>query len=379
MKIPGFCGGSCPEASLNADAERTRNLYPHAIGGGTPPNNPILYKIPGLAAFSQMGGASTRGCLEINGRGFVVAGTSLYEVDDTGAATALGTVVDDDRPATLSSNGQPGHQLFVVSGGSGYIFDLDSSVFTTIGGDFPTGDAKMGGFIDGYFVVLRDSDGAFQISALEDGLTWDALDVGIVSTSSDKVQSLLVHDRQIWLFGGSTTSIWYNTGDADFPFAPVNNVLDQGIISPWSAQRIDNTVMWRGKNEHGAGCLYRAQGGVPVRVSTHAIEYIWSFYRDPGNAVAYVEQWNGHTFYHLLDRSADDVDDNDNAVSWVYDVSTNLWHERARWDATNGLWHPMVGSCHMHVFGTHLIGDYRIGALYEQRATLYDLEIAVVA
>jgi hypothetical protein len=384
VRLPNFCGGSCPEASVNASAERTRNLYPHVIAGGQPPNNPILYRIPGLRTFATLGGDSTRGCLEINGRAFAVAGDTFYEIASDGTETAYGpAVMEDDNPATLSSNGTAGDQIFVTSGGYGYIFDLTANTITEIAdSDFPQGEAKMGAFVDGYFVVLNSTTGAFQLSALEDGTAWDALDVGQVSTSSDLVKALIVHDRQIWLFGGSTTSIWYNSGNSAFPFEPINNILHQGIVGDgWSAQRMDNTVFWVGKNEHGAGVLYRGQQGAPQRVSTHAIEQIWNGYTSIDDCVAYTEQWLGHSFYHLYIPDAADAADNDNAVSWVYDASVPAqlsWHERALWNTSNATWSPMVGRCHMYAFGKHLIGDRRTGALYEQRADLYHLELVTV-
>jgi hypothetical protein len=379
VRVPGFCGGSCPEASLNASAERSRNIYPHIIGGGTPPSNPVMYRIPGLALFVALTGGITRGCFEINGRAFAAAGDKIYEVASTGVATLLGTVDSDDDPVTWASNGTAGGQVMFTSGGTGYILNLAAATITAItAAGFPQGNAKMCGFVDGYFVVLNSVTGAFQISALDNGLVWDALDIGEVSTHSDKVVALITNDRQIWLFGGQTTSIWYNNGDDLFPFAPINLVLQQGIEAPYSAARADNTVFWVGKNEHGARVLYRGQQGTPLRVSTHAIEHIWTSYETLSDAVAYVEQWEGHVFYHLYIPSAEDAPDNDNAVSWVYDVATKQWHERALWSTTTGEWSPAVGRCHMHVFEKHLIGDRRTGALYEQRTNYYTFELVTV-
>jgi hypothetical protein len=236
----------------------------------------------------------------------------------------------------------------------------------------------MCGFVDGYFVVLNSETGTFQLSELEDGLVWDPLDIAQVSTASDKVVSMICNDRQIKLFGGVTTTSWYNSGNADFPFQPVNSVMQQGIVAPFTACRADNTVLWLGKNEHGAGVFFRESQGTPQRVSTHAMEQIWASYETLVDAETYVEQWNGHVFIHLWIPSAEDATDNDNAVTWVYDVATNLWHEQALWNTETAEWAPMVGRCHMHAFEKHLIGDRRTGALYEQRADLYSFSLVTV-
>jgi hypothetical protein len=377
MRLPNFCGGSCPEFSVNVNAERTRNLYPHLVGGGLPKSNPVLYRIPGLQLFAQLTGDTTD-AFEINGR-LVAATDHFYEIDSAGTATDYGAIATDANPATLSSNGDGGDQVMLTAGGEGYIFNLSTNTFTIISDpDFPSGSAKMADFIDGYFAVLNGDDGTFQLCALENGAAWDALDIGQPSQNADRVSALVCHDRQIWLFGRTTTSTWYNSGNADFPFQPTSNILPVGIVAPFTAKRLDNTIVWLGRSEQGAGVCYRATQGSPQRISTHALEAIWSTYDTMEDAIAYTELWNGHAFYHLYFPAAIDAPENDNAVTWTYDASTNLWHERALWNEDTGVWSPYVGRSHVYAFEKHLIGDRRTGALYAQRADLYDLTLVTV-
>jgi hypothetical protein len=57
--------------------------------------------------------------------------------------------------------------------------------------------------------------------------------------------------------------------------------------------------------------------------------------------------------------------------TWVYDVSTGLWHERAyRNPSLNTLtrWRP---SCHLFFGGMNLVGDYENGNIYELRMDVY--------
>lgn len=377
MRLPNFCGGTCPEYSLNANAERTRNLYPHVIGGGLPKASPVLYKIPGLALFASFSGDKTDS-FEINGRCFV-ATDHFYEVLSDGTTTDYGAIATDANPATWASNGEGGQDVMLTSGGNGYSFSLDTNTFALIADpDFPQGNALMCDFVDGFFVVLNAVTGQFQLCALEDGADWDALDIGQPSQNADRVVALICENRQIWLFGSKTTSIWYNSGALDFPFQPVQNILGVGIAAPFTAKRLDNTVVWLGRSEQGAGVVYRASQGAPQRISTHALETIWATYSTMEDAVAYTEVFNGHAFYHLYFPAADDAPNNDNAVTWTYDVSTNLWHERALWNTEDATWHPYVGWSHVYAFERHLIGDRRTGALYRQSADLYDFTLVDV-
>ena len=379
MRLPGFIGGSCTEHSVNLATERCLNLYPHQVQGGLGKNQWADYKIPGFRLFSRLTGNSTRGLFEINGRCFAVAGDRFYELDSSGGSTLQGTVDEDTNPATMCSNGTFGDQVFITSGGNGYIFNLETDTFTEISDpDFPIGDALMGAFVDGYFVVLNGETGGWQLSALEDGLLWDALDVAQVSHSADVTRALIVENRQIWLPGRGTTGIWFNSGDADFPFEPTQNQIAQGIVAPFTAQRLDNSLLWLGRNEHGAGVLYRAQQFLPVRVSTHAVEQIWATYDTLEDAIAFTEQWMGHSFYHLYFPAAADAPDPENRVTWVYDVATGLWHERAILETLTGFNLPDVGRCHCYAFEKHLVGDRRTGAVYEARADVYDDELVVV-
>jgi hypothetical protein len=379
MRIPGFIGGSCTEHSVNLAAERCLNLYPHRVQGGIGKNEWADYRVPSYRIFALLGSSSVRDLFEINGRCFAVSGTGFYELASNGTVTLRGTVAEDANPATMCSNGTAGHQVFVTSGGNGYIFDLNSNAFGIIAdADFPNGDALMGAFIDGYFVVLNGETGAFQISALEDGLTWDGLDIAQVSHSPDLTRSLVVDNRQIWLPGRKLAGVWFNSGNADFPFEPTQNQIAQGIAAPFTLKRLDNSILWLGRNEHGDGVLYRAQQFLPLRVSTHAVEQLWKTYSTLEDAYAYTEQWMGHSFYHLQIPAAENAPDPENRVTWTYDVATGLWHERAILNSATGLNLPDIARCHAYSFEKHLVGDRRTGVVYEARVDVFDDELVVV-
>jgi len=77
-----------------------------------------------------------------------------------------------------------------------------------------------------------------------------------------------------------------------------------------------------------------AQGYTPVRVSNHAIEYsIARRFQTASSADAFTYTEQGHSYY-VLNLPADTVDGvTYPAVSWAYDLSTSLWHQRGPYNS----------------------------------------------
>jgi hypothetical protein len=376
MRLEGFIGPSNTTLSYKYDFERTINFYTEVSGAGVPKSKLAMIGTPGLRLRWELAQSPVRQLFYQDGRLFAVAGGGFYELFANYTSTLYGAVARGFEPVTICSNGSDGHQLFIVSGGLGYIFDLNANTLTQITDpDFPT-NAKMGAFLDGYFLCLQADTDKFFTSALEDGLSWNGLDVGQSNQSSDITQAMLVDHREIWLFGSQTTGVWYNNGDPSFPFVPISGVfIQQGIIAPFSAQSLDNSVFWLGGNEQGYGVAYRAAQFTPQRISTHATEFAWMQYERLDDAIAYTYQEDGHAFYVIWFPSGE--------TSWVYDVTTSQavgapqWHERAHWNPQLDTWQPHVSRCHAFAFNKHFVGDRRSGAIYEQSVLFYDEELVV--
>lgn len=373
MIIPGFPGPSNTVASRNADTQRLINFYPESIdGGGTGGSNRAYYRYtPGYEPYIQtVGSAPVRALFAENGRAFAVAGTFLYELFASQTAISRGVVVENGNPATICTNGSGGNQLFVVSGGHGYVFDLITNVLTEITDvDFEQ-PSVMGAFIDGYFLSLIGESARFQFSALEDGTDWNGLDFAEMSMSSNQLRALFVNHREVWLFGSKTTEIWYNTGDANTPFAPIGGVfIESGIHAPFSVAKLDNSIFWIGGDERGANVVWKADGYTPTRVSSHAMETALNRMPSTSGAIGWSYQEEGHAFYVLYLPTGD--------THWVYDVATHLWHERALWDPDRYAWVPDVGRCHAYGFNTHLVGDRQSGTIYRMAQDLYAADLII--
>ena len=356
MLYPGFIGATDRVTARTVNAERTINWYPE-IATGTPKSKTWLVPTPGLTPFFVLGAGPVRALFAEESRAFAVAGGNFYELFASQTFVFRGAVGMDGRPATISSNGSDGHQLFIVSNGDGFIFDLVSNEFTPIIDDGFPRPCSMGAFLDGYFVALAGASDRFQISALENGLVWDALDVAQVSQTTGLVRALVPVHRELWLLGSSLTTVWADIGDPDFPFAPIAGAfIEQGIGSLFGWTVVDNALYWLGQNQDGGRVAYRAQGYTPQRVSTHAVEQAWAALPTVQDAIGWSYQDRGHAFACWYLPAAE--------TTWVYDVSTQAWHERALWNPTALVWEPHLARCHAFAFDRHLVGDRSSPAVY---------------
>src|SRR5262245_24683868 len=276
MNYAGFVGATDRVTARTVNAERVINWFPE-IATGTPKAKIYLAPTPGLTPFVVLGAGPVRALFAEEGRAFAVGGSHFFEILASQTFIYRGSVGSDGRPASISSNGSDGNQLFIVSAGRAFIFNLQTNLFSEITtADFVATPCSMGAFVDGYFLALKAQSDLFQISALEDGLTWDPLDVAQVSQTTGIVRALVPVHREVWLLGSSSTTVWADIGDPDFPFAPIPGAfIQQGIGSRFGWTVVDNALFWHGQNEDGGRVAYRAQGYAPQRISTHAVEQAW--------------------------------------------------------------------------------------------------------
>ena len=364
MHYPGFIGPTNVMASVTADTERTINWYYEPTSPGTGKVPGWLRPTPGLAPFVVLNSGPVTRIFVQDGRGFAIGGTELHEVYASRTVTGRGFVAVAGRAPTIATNGTAGNQLFITSGGAGYIFDLVTNVLTAIADvDFLT-PSIGGAFSDGYFINLKGNSRTFQISALEDGTTWDALDVFEISTASDNILAMVVAHREIWLLGSQTAQVWANVGDPDIPFQPVpGSLMQQGIWAPDSLLVVGNTVYWLGQSQRGVNVVYRADGYHPQRVSTHAIETYLRRQERTEDAIGWTYEQDGHSFYVLYGPTWE--------TTLVLDITTGQWHERALWDPVMMRWTPHLGRCAQFGFGAVLVGDRSSQAIYSLDPTVF--------
>lgn len=361
--LPGVCGGLGTVQSPNVNAERSVNWMPFQAPGA-PKATPWMPPTPCVKPFVVLDNGPIRALFAQDGRCFAIGGTSLYEIFPNQTSVLRGTTALDGRPATISSNGTNGHQLFITSGGFGFIYDLTANTVVPVPDTDLQLPIEMGWFSDGYFGALKRDTNQFQISDLMDGLVWDALDVFQISTTSDKVVAQVVNNRELYTIGSRHTSVWQDTGDSTI-FTPIQGVsIEMGCAAPYSTVVADNQVLFLGQNPQGARMVYSFQGYQHKRVSNDAVEFRLREYPRVSDAIAWTYQEAGHTFYVLYLPVP--PTSRYGHTTFVYDLATETWHERGLWDAFTAEFVPEVGRCHCYAFERNLVGARNNAAIYEQ-------------
>jgi hypothetical protein len=348
-------GSAYVARSINAADNRMVNLFPEIVPeAGKEPA--FLNRAPGLRLLTTAGDGPVRGLWTYGGVAYIVSGDKLYQMAGFGTPVVIGTV-SGTGPVSMVDNGT---QLFIACGGPSYIYNNSTGAFGPITDpDFP--GALTVGYLDGYFVFIEPNSQKVWVTTLLDGTSIDPLDFASAEGSPDNLVSMIVDHREAWLFGTNSVEVYYDAGNADFPLQRIQGAYNEiGCAATFSVAKLDNGLFWLGADARGQGIVYRSQGYSGQRISTHAIEYAIAQYGNISDAIAYTYQQEGHSFYVLTFPSAN--------ATWVYDVSTQAWHERAGFD--NGSFTRHRSNCQMAYNSEVVVGDYANGNLYA-----FDLDV----
>ena len=426
MKTP-ILGSSYVLRSPNAADSRMVNLYPEVVPEGGK-EAAWLQRTPGLRALTQLPTGPVRGLWQYGDYGYAVSGSRLYRIDSDWTYHDLGQILGTDNSTTSPVNMvDNGIQMFIAAGANGYIYNntditlscnttnTSTTVTTAFTGNIWVGQPVSGagipasttvasitndttfvlsqaatatasgvtltfspflaqitdsdfygavgvGFLDGYFVYNEPNSQRFWVTESYNGLSIDSLAFASAEGSPDNLVTLIVDHREVWLFGVNTVEVWYNAGTPDFPLARIQGAFNEiGCLAAYSVAKLDNGLFWLGRDARGNGIVYRSKGYSGERISTHAVEWQIQQYDTLSDAVAYTYQQDGHSFYVLNFPTAN--------TTWVYDVATGLWHERAGWENNQFTRHR--GQCQMNFNNEIVIGDYVSGFLFAYDPTVY--------
>jgi len=358
MQTP-ILGQSYVARSVNAADSRMVNLFPEATpqAGKTAG---FLNRAPGLRLLTTLGTGPIRGIWSPDPNGlyaYVVSGNAFYRIDTSYNIENYGYVSGTGQ-VSMADNGT---QIFIASNPDGYIFNMTTLIFAPITDpDFP--GAVTVGYLDGYFVFNEPNSQRVWTTVLLDGSSVDPLDFASAEGSPDGLVSLIIDHREAWLFGTNSVEVWYDAGNAGFPLTRIQGAYNEiGCVAAYSVAKLDNGVFWLGGDARGEGIVYRTNGYTGQRISTHAIEWQIQQYGDISDAIGYTYQQDGHSFYVLIFPSA--------GKTWVYDVATDNWHERASW--VNGAYTRHRSNCQMAFNHEVIVGDYNDGRIYAFDLNVY--------
>lgn len=354
---PQFIGPSYRARSQAIAADRLVNLILEHTETDTEAKKATYYGTPGCKLMLTVATSGCRGGFSQDGRTFLVIGDTLYELNTAlSVATVRGTIPNDGQPVSFASNGRGGEQLAICGGGVLKIFTFTTNVLSGVI-TLPLSNAPVQvDFIDGYFVLSEANTVRVWFSALENGTLWDALDFFAVSVASSNVVGIKVLRQRIWVFQSQSTVVYYDTGDADNPFAPYpSSLMQEGAVTPWAIAVLGESIYWLAQDNQGANRFVSASSYAPTVISTPPISV--SLAADTttasGEVIAYEQE--GHAFLCWTFPSG---------LTWSYDTREQAWHERSTRNASSGQpgrWRAR-GIC--ATGSAIVVGDFENGNLY---------------
>lgn len=220
----------------------------------------------------------------------------------------------------------------------------------------------------------------FNISAADDGTSWDALDFASKEGYPDYIQSVFADREQLYLLGTESEEVWQNTGGALFPFSRITGgAAREGSFARYAVVSLKTHVYYLGGAPRGQPIAYRLDGFTPTRVSTAAEEQAWAALESsPHNVIGFSYSEDGHEFWLL----------NFGDQAWVYDATesektgNSVWHQRAYWNgaAFSGYepyFHAYVqewsgASLGAGGSGMHLVANFTNANIYEMNLAYFD-------
>ena len=339
IHLPLTSGGNNPDTDIT-DGSYLENWYAQAV----PPNKKtpvVLLPTWGTVDFSTLSGIPLAGiCLQR--KLYITTTTNLYEVDNLGVGTDLGSVSFSADRVSMAENGEH----LVVVGREGYTYSVaDGLVQYQVSDNYLPSEFVE--FLDGYFIFLRADTENIFISQLN-SIVLDGTEIATEESEPDRLLSMTVVNRELWLFGAKSTAQWYNAEGFDFPFLRKQGpYIETGIIAKYSVASHKNNCAWIGEDR----IIYKSRGSGSEPISDKDVEASIS----KGtilDAFAFMYTGDGHVFYQVTFPSLN--------LTWVYDFITGQWHNRSH--SVHG---RHFANFYIQAHGIDIIGDFQTPKLYE--------------
>jgi hypothetical protein len=369
ISVP-IIGSGQPARDMSLSPQEWVNLY-QVIGAAGAKYDKTAYATPGTELYYEIpNGGEVRGQLPLNNQLYVVAGSLLYQVNVRGNFGQIGILSTSRGPVDMISNG---HQVMIVDGTFGYVYDLTSGTFGKITSpNFSNPAPSRVTYLSDRAVYAAPNTNQFYVSAIGDFTTWDALDFASAESDPDELILAFSNESELYLMGKYNTEIWEAQPDDNFPFVKRTGILVQyGVAAPFSVVRVDNTLIWLSQNEAGQGMLLTLNGYNPEVITDEFATQRLAKLAHIRDAEAFVFQIDGHVFYAITFPTEQ--------KSFLFDVATRQLITWQSWNQ-NGVDHEGNPT---YTLGRHLsrtfsffdnkliVGDYRGGRLLKLSSVAY--------
>lgn len=337
-------GGAYSDDTKPWSAQDTVNYIPVKAERPFGRSDFLLRSAPGLRPYVDVANGPIRGLHDVEGLLLAVSGNKIFKISNAQVAIPIGTIPGVSRVSMAHNQIAGGSEVMIATGSAGYVYNTVADTLTKVTDDgFP--GFKVCDFVDGYIAGVEPGGRYWLHSDLADAMSFNTLDRSESEAQPDKIVSLIVDHREVWVLNQRTIEPFENTGALTGTFQRVSGtVIEVGCDSTLCVAKMDNSVFWV-----GGGVVYRADGYTPIRISTHAIEQALSRC-NLSRCFAFTYEDRGHKIYYLTCPDGQ---------TWGYDVASGEWHRRQSYGLDRWRLNALVKS------GNHWVGgDYASGKLY---------------
>ena len=314
--------------------------------GGVYGTTPATYTVTSIGT-----GGTVTGLTQTNAGQYTSNPTNNVSTSSNGSGTGLTLTLTFGTGA-----GGTGNYVLSTSQtvGSESMYALNFSLMPSNDGAFTGGNTVD--IVDNYFIYNKPNTQQWAasnpLSPITYGLSFSSKD-----GSPDNLVSIIADHREVYLLGETSSEAWVDVGTFSFPFQRIPGTNTQhGIAAKFSVARLGNSFAYVSRNNRGQAQIMQMNGYIPQRISTHAVEQsLVGQYID--DAYAWTYQLEGHDCYVITFPSVN--------LTWVYDISTTMWHKWLSTDPQTGQYTIFTGSCSAVFQGDVVVGDITNGHIYK--------------
>jgi hypothetical protein len=339
-----------------ASAERLVNCYVEPC----PPDSEFQAMILGTAGFTTWLnlniGFPIYGMQVMGENLYVVAGPNVYKIDKTKTITLLGTIATAPTRVLMTNNGTQ-VTILTESGTAYYCTSTIGSLTQITDGDYQLSDSIA--TLDGYTIATKQQGRTFQWSDLNSTSSWQALNIQTVEADASNIVRVAMNNLELWFFKENIIEVYYDSARPGYIFDRKEGIfIQKGCAAKYSVASLDGSFFFLGNDR----IVYTTSGYQLAPISTFPISQEIETYETVSDAYAFTYVLNGHKFYCLTFPSAD--------VTWEYNITTNLWHERQSINAqqNQGRWRATTNA---FFNGLNLFGDFETGTIYQADSNVY--------
>lgn len=329
--------------------QRCVNWYVESSqGSGSDRSLATLLDTPGLTLFSTSGiVAPGYGAHYFDREDLVyyVVGDRVFTLNSAGTSTQISTIGTNQSAIQIEDNGF--ENIILQENGAGYV--ASSGAVTQIT-DSNFIDISTITVLDGFVIASQRNSNKMICSALNNALVYPASNFANAEASPDVIVRVYASLKELIVFGSRTTEFWFNAGNIDFPFEPIQGtVMQRGCGAKLSVASENDTVCWLGDDR----IVYMLDGYSNKKISNYGMDSELRKYQVVSDAVGRFYSEEGHWYYCLKFPSE--------GKEWVCDVTGGLiWHERESQNYNGWRVTSIVNA-----FGKNLAWDAEDGNVYD--------------